>query len=139
MKPSDEFVIDEVIGQSVDVPKLANAFDKLHDRVVEQDLLIAQLQDTIRHHFGKNPDPKQEPKECEDSNCYCKPEKQESLADYLDAVYDRTMTIAEARSSIKTWFVRLVNEITYLNIDGASGKRTLVVSFDELKKKVMEA
>lgn len=61
-------------------------------------------------------------------------EKRESLADYLDAVYDRTMTIAEARSSIKDWFVRLVDE------EIKSNEWTTARYFcDELKKKVMEA
>jgi hypothetical protein len=112
MKPSDEFVIDEIIGKSVDVPKLANAFDKLHERLEKAESLINYYSGKVEGMliFNKS-DTKQEPKKCEHDSgnrwlvlkgsCYkpyykdehpncpiCPTEKRESLADVLWTEYN---------------------------------------------------
>lgn len=116
MKPSDidAYYVRDQEDNLCPVPcviSLRKVIKELHDRIEVLEKANSINLDGIKMNGVM---PKQEPNDflSEDERCHCKPksiyadcpihgEKKEKLADYLDAVYLKTMTIAEARSAIR--------------------------------------
>jgi hypothetical protein len=90
IKPSEAFIEEEIMGCSIHPKKLADAFDtlaekveRLQDETFVQNVAIAQLQDTIRHHFGKKPEAEQPKQNIHDEVYFGKQPKEKTLAGVL--------------------------------------------------------
>lgn len=119
MKPSKQiiqYIIPHPDGYELPVPDSGDVrreLDALHDRIEALELDNKINNETIRRLYLSSCEPKQEPCECDDPNHtgvehrFTKQEPKK-LADYLDAVYSKTMTIAEARKQLLDLFMSCV-------------------------------